>query len=103
MKMNLILTLMLTFFSSIVLAQEVAPVPEFDALITLLGDYGATIITWICLIGYLWAVLRQMIKPERLSFLPHWLVDILEFAAANKGYAQNDFTNDPKHFKRFKQ
>ncbi|OAR43276.1 hypothetical protein [Vibrio parahaemolyticus] len=99
--MKLFVAVCLAMFSATALAMELAAgVPAYDALITIFSEQGQTAVFWICFVGYAWALLRQFIKPERLSWLPVWVIDLLEFAAMNKGYAKNDTLNDPKFVKR---
>jgi len=40
-------------------------------------------------VGYAWAMLRQLIPAKSLEKLPAFLVTALEFMAANKGHAEN--------------
>ncbi|MGD8109367.1 hypothetical protein [Vibrio sp. TRT 17S01] len=101
--MKLMIALVLALFSGLAIASIGSPdASAFDALIALLGDDGKVIAAYICVVGYGWAILRQFIKPERLSWLPEWVIDLLELAATNKGYAQNIDFNDPKFHKRLK-
>ncbi|MDW2204311.1 hypothetical protein R7007_21820 [Vibrio sp. 1636] len=81
----------------------VEPVPVFDwvaLLITLFGEHGQVIAAWVSVALVIWSQVRQLIPPAWLAKLPNWLIDVLEFLAANKGKAGNESWNDPKHIKR---
>ncbi|WED23064.1 hypothetical protein L3Q72_06635 [Vibrio sp. JC009] len=101
--MKLLVLFCISLFSSVALAVTGdAQVTVYDAAISLLGEKGQFAVMVVCLVGYGWAMLRQFIKPEKLSWLPEWAINLLEFFAANRGYAKNLHSNDPRYMKSVK-
>ncbi len=83
-------------------AMAATATPEFDwaALLSgLFGETGKAIAGWIGFGLVVWSQLRQIIPAKYLAKLPDWVIDVLEFLAANKGQAANDMTNDPRYVK----
>ncbi|EMQ69644.1 TPA: hypothetical protein AB5F46_000646 [Vibrio cholerae] len=102
--MKLILAFCLLLLPSVAFA---SPQPTdtdqlYQFLISTLGEKGVLVVSVFCFVGYLWAMVRQMINPERLARLPKWVIDVLEFFAANKGYAKNLEQHDPQFIKRIR-
>lgn len=103
--MKLFLALVFALFSSVAFA-EVAPfTPEEAGLVLGLikwvaGEYYAIVMLIFLALGFVWAQVRQFIKPETLAKAPDWLISILESIAANRGHAKNEFDKNPIHFKR---
>ncbi|PSW53033.1 hypothetical protein [Photobacterium leiognathi] len=56
---------------------------------TLFGDRAIDIIAVLAMIGYAWALLRQCISDKTMAKLPTWLINVLEFIAANKWKSKN--------------
>ncbi|MBD6967800.1 hypothetical protein G4170_14770 [Vibrio parahaemolyticus] len=81
---------------------EVPPVDWVTLLAVLFGEHGKTIAAWVSVVLVVWSQVRQLIPPQWMAKLPNWLIDVLEFLAANKGKAGNEAWNDPKHIKRVK-
>ncbi|EPX4144422.1 hypothetical protein ACW0FS_004100 [Vibrio vulnificus] len=81
---------------------EVPPVDWVTLLAVLFGEHGKTIAGWVSVVLVVWSQVRQLIPPQWMAKLPNWLIDVLEFLAANKGKAGNEAWNDPKHIKRVK-
>lgn len=78
-------------------------VPIFDwaaLLITLLGENGKLIVAWLSVILVIWAQVRQLIPASWMAKLPVFLINLLEFLAANNGQARNEALNDPIQIKR---
>ncbi|QPL54803.1 hypothetical protein [Vibrio navarrensis] len=86
----------------VVQASTLESPPLYDFIVSVLGPQGVSAVAVFCVVGYLWAMVRQMINPEQLSKLPKWLIDLLEFFAANKGYAKNLEHHDPQFIKRIR-
>lgn len=83
-------------------APELPPVDWITLLTVFGGEYGKVIAAWVSVALVVWSQVRQLIPPQWLAKLPTWLIDVLEFLAANKGKAGNEVWNDPKHFKQAK-
>ncbi|EGQ7740910.1 MULTISPECIES: hypothetical protein [unclassified Vibrio] len=81
---------------------EVPPFDWFAFLVAAFGEHGKVIAAWVSALLVVWSQVRQLIPPEWMAKLPNWLIDLLEFLAANKGKAANEAWNDPKHIKRVK-
>lgn len=66
---------------------------------SLFGDRAIDIIAVLAMIGYAWALLRQCISDKTLAKLPPWLINVLEFIAANKWQSKN--VRDPIEQKKW--
>lgn len=103
--MKYIFALVFALFSSLALA-EVAPLtPEEAGLILgaikwVAGEYYAIVMLIFLALGFIWAQVRQFIKPETMAKAPDWLISILESIAANRGHAKNELDKNPIHLKR---
>ncbi|EGQ7854384.1 hypothetical protein ABMX64_20145 [Vibrio vulnificus] len=101
--------LMVIFFliTPAALASGLAPESMmFDwasVLTALFGEHGKAIAAWVSVALVIWSQVRQLIPPSWMAKLPNWLIDLLEFLAANKGTASNEAWYDPKHLKRVKR
>lgn len=104
--MKYLLMVMFFLITPAVLAADPAQnSPMFDwaeLLAVLFGEHGKTIAAWVSVVLVVWSQVRQLISPQWMAKLPNWLIDVLEFLAANKGKACNETWNDPKHIKRVK-
>ena len=103
--MKYIFALVFALFSSLVLAEVTPLTPEqaglfFGAIKWVMGEYYAIVVLVLLALGFIWAQLRQFIKPETLAKAPDWLISILESIAANRGHAKNELDKNPIHFKR---
>ncbi|MFL7036417.1 hypothetical protein BCS71_25105 (plasmid) [Vibrio lentus] len=103
--MKLFFTFVLAVFSSLAFA-SVAPLTAEEAGLLLgaikwvAGEYYAIVMLSLLALGFIWAQVRQFIKPETLAKAPDWLISILESIAANRGHAKNELDKNPIHFKR---
>ena len=103
--MKYIFSLVFALFSSLALA-EVAPfTPEeagliFGAIKWVAGEYYAIVMLVFLALGFVWAQVRQLIKPETMAKLPDWLIVFLEGVAANNGHAKNELEKNPVHLKQ---
>ncbi|POB99892.1 hypothetical protein CRN41_09435 [Vibrio vulnificus] len=103
--MKYIFALVFALFSSLVLA-DVAPfTPEeagliFTAIKWVAGEYYVVVLLFLLAVGFVWAQVRQFIKPETMAKLPSWLIVFLEGVAANNGHAKNELEKNPIHFKQ---
>ena len=102
--MKYLLCVLLCVMSPLALASGAAP-PTFDwvaLLRSLFGERGEYIAAWVSVVLVVWSQVRQLLPPAWLAKLPHWLIELLEFLAANKGKASNDLYNNPKYIKQSK-
>ncbi|WP_131800106.1 hypothetical protein [Enterovibrio norvegicus] len=65
------------------------------ALVALFGETGQAVVFWASLVLVLWSQVRQIIPPQWLAKLPTWVINLLEYLAANKGRAANDLALNP--------
>lgn len=101
-KMLMALVVMLFALPALAFASPDMAMTWDAALVVLFGETGKQIVFWVSIVLVLWSQLRQLIPPEWIAKLPEWLINVLEFLAANKGRANNELINDPRHIKRVK-
>ena len=102
--MKLLVAILALSMSAFAFADSFAPDESvMTALSVLLGEKSEAVFMWFIVIGYGWAQVRQLIPAKIMSKLPHWLISILEFVAANKLQAENSLYNDPNHHKRIRK
>lgn len=97
-KMIAIMAVMLV--APLAMASTGDPVGWANLLTGLFGETGAAIVTVVSIVLAVWSQVRQLIPATWLAKLPTWLIDLLEWLAANKGKAKNESFHDPKLAKR---
>ncbi|HAS6054705.1 TPA: hypothetical protein I7122_18400 [Vibrio vulnificus] len=103
--MKYLFALVFTLFSSLALAEVTPFTPEeagliFTAIQWVAGEYYVVVLLFLLAVGFVWAQVRQLIKPETMAKLPDWLIVFLESVAANNGHAKNELEKNPVNFKR---
>ncbi|KYO58418.1 hypothetical protein [Vibrio parahaemolyticus] len=99
-KMLMALVVMLFALPALAFASPDMAMTWDAALVVLFGETGKQIVFWVSIVLVLWSQLRQLIPPEWIAKLPEWLINVLEFLAANKGQSANESYLDPKWRKR---
>ena len=103
--MKKIIFLLLVMIPNCVAAEVSTLTPEeadliFGVLRWSAGEYYGAVVLVLFALGFIWAQVRQFIKPQTLAKAPEWLITVLEGIAANRGHAKNQLSNNPIHIKR---
>ena len=102
--MKLLILLCVTLFSGVLYAME--PMTSESASLVfgltkmIAGEHYGVVVMVVLAIGGIWSQLRQLIDPQKLAWLPSFVIMFLEFFAGNLGHSKNEVDKNPINFKR---